>query len=372
MRRFSLLLLLALVVTVGCKRGAKDAPADAVVVGSGEYSRLGPVGLSVESVQLGKVRVRGMFGQDGESKGDVLVVRTRFKLFGDGPVKQPALQRDGGLIQIGDGGLKLTAATGRRYNQVAASGFAGVTGRRTSDAILTAENPEATDVLTFESVTGADGDLTLEVPANYQTKTPEGHFLMPKEPGTFKFRIPKAVWSAPPPSTDVGPDKWATVGPVSVCIEGVRVGKVKVQAFGAGSGLVDSKEDAFAVSVKTKLADPAVRVKKPPFLSDGPGGGFGGSPVVLRATTGGSEPFPALTAFGLDRIANRQPGDVELTSENPETRDLLTFDAKAAGAEELILTLYPNWQERKADGTWAETTAEGEFRFRIPRSAWAK
>ena len=43
--------------------------------------------------KLGKVRVRGMMGE-GESKDDVFVVRTRFKLLGDGPVKQPALQRD--------------------------------------------------------------------------------------------------------------------------------------------------------------------------------------------------------------------------------------------------------------------------------------
>ena len=91
-------------------------------------------------------------------------------------------------------------------------------GRRSSEAILTAENPEATDVLTFESVAGADGDLTLEIPANYQTKTPEGHFLQPKQPGTFRFRIPQAVWSAPEPTTDAGPGKWATVGPVSVSV----------------------------------------------------------------------------------------------------------------------------------------------------------
>ena len=368
MRRTSSLVLVVLLAAVGCKRGseAQTAPEP---VGVGEYSRLGPVGLSVESVRLGKVRMRGMMGQDGESKDDVFVVRTRFKLFEGGPVKQPALQRDGGLIQFGEGGLKLTGANGNRFKAVAGGGFDGVKGRRSDHAILTAENPEATDVLTFESVAGADGDLTLEVPANYQTKTPEGHFTQPKEPGVFRFRIPKAVWSAPPPTTEIGRDHWATVGPVSVCVESVRVGKVKIQGFGVGAGLADSKEDAFAVSVRTRLADPAARVKKPPFISDARVA-FGGSPVVLRAAAG--DPFPALTAFGFDRIANRQSGDVELTAAQPETADLLTFDRKAADAPELILTLRPDWQERQPDGTWADTAADGEFRFRLPRSAWAK
>lgn len=368
MRRLSALLLLTFVATPGCKRGA-DAPAppDLVEVGSGEYYRAGPIGLRIESVRLGKIRMRGMMGQEGESKDDVFVVRTRFKLFDAGPVKQFALQRDGGLITFGDGGLKLTDSRGVRFKQVSAVGFDGVKGRRSDDAILTAENPEATDVLTFESPAGADGDLTLEIPANYQTKTPEGHFRQPKEPGAYRFRIPKAVWSAPPPTTDAGPGNWASVGPVSVCVESVRVGKVKIEGI-RGKG--ESKEDAFAISVVMKLADPAVRVKKPPFIS-GVGGVFGGSPVTLRAARGG-EPYQVLTAFGIDRIVDRQQGDVELTPEKPETRDLLTFSAKAAEAGELILTIYPQWQERKPDGTWADTTAEGEFRFRIPRSLWAK
>jgi len=263
MRRLSSLLLLALVTALGCKRGAnprrcrslwKSAPMS--------FYRAGPVGLRVESVRLGKIRMRGMMGQDGESKDDVFVVHTRFKLFDDGPVKQPALQRDGGLITFGEGGLKLLGANGNRFKQVSAGGFDGVKGRRSDEAILTAEKPEATDVLTFESVAGADGDLALEIPANYQTKTGEGHYMQPKEPGVYRFRIPKAVWSAAPPSTEAGPGNWATVGPVSVCIESVRVGKVKIQAFGAGSGLTESKDDAFALSVITKLADPAVKVKK--------------------------------------------------------------------------------------------------------------
>jgi hypothetical protein len=370
MRPFPAFLLLAL-FAIGCTRGSNAPPApEPVEVGSGEYARLGPIGLRVESVQLGKVRMRGMMGQDGESKEDVFVVRTRFKLFGDGPVKQPALQRDTGMISMGGGGLKLTGANGTQFKPLAAAGFAGVRGRRSENAVLTAENPEATDVLTFESVAGADGDLTLEVPGNYQTQTPEGNFLQPKEPGTFRFRIPKAVWSAPPPATDIGPNNWSTVGPVSVCVESVRVGKVKIQGFGVGAGLADSKEDAFVASVRVKLADPAVRVKKPPFVSDVRFGGLGGAPVALRAATGNS--FPLVIAFGLDRIVNRQQGDVELTPENPETRDLLTFDRKAGAAEELTLTIYPRWQEQKPDGTWAETTADGEFRFRIPKNTWAK
>jgi hypothetical protein len=367
---FFLGLAVLLGVALGCKRDAKPVP-EPIEAGSGAFDQLGPIGLRIESVRLGKVRMRGMLGQVGESKDEVFVVHTRFKLLGEGPVKQPALQRDGGLFQIGEGGLKLTSPNGSRFKQVAAGGFDGVKGRRTADAILTTENPEATDVLTFESVVGADGDLTLEIPANYQTKTPEGHFLQPKEPGTFRFRIPKTMWSAPPPTTEAGPNNWATVGPLSVCVEGVRVGKVKIQGFGVGAGVADSKEDVFAISVRTKLGDPAVRVKKPQFQSDLRVGPPGGSSVVLRDVAGG-EPFSELTAFGFDRIVNRQQGEVELTSDNLETRDLLIFTPKAGASNELILTLYPNWQEQKPDGAWADTSAEGEFRFRIPKSTWAR
>ena len=58
------------------------------------------------------------------------------------------------------------------------------------------------DVLTFESVATATGDLTPEVPANYQVQQPGGTFLQPKYPGTFRFRIPRALYANPPPATD--------------------------------------------------------------------------------------------------------------------------------------------------------------------------
>ena len=367
--RIVFLLFLAFVV-IGCKRGT-DAPPEPTEAATGNYARCGPVGLAVESVRLGHVRMRGMMGQAGDSKDEVFVVRTRFKLFdADAPVKQPALQRDGSIILAGQSGMKLTDETGREYKQVSGFGFDAVKDRRATEAILTADSPEATDALTFESVAGANGDLTLIVPANYQVKQPNGTFLQPKEPGKFRFRIPKSVWSAPPSATDAGPGNWATVGPVSVSVESVRVGKLKLKGFGASAD-GESKEDAFVVAVRVKLADPAARVKKSPFMADARIGAWGGTPVVLRRAAGG-DACPALTASGFNTVIGRQPGDVELTAAKPETTDLLTFNAAAAEAHDLVLTLYPNWQERKLDGTWADTITEGEFRFRLPKIMWAK
>jgi len=65
-----------LIATVGYSRFKSDAPTEA---GAGNYARLGPLGLSVESVWQGKIRMRGMMGQDGESTENVFTVRTRFK-----------------------------------------------------------------------------------------------------------------------------------------------------------------------------------------------------------------------------------------------------------------------------------------------------
>ena len=97
MRWFCLLLLLLLVI--GCKRGANtQSVPEAVEAGSGAFSQLGPVGLRIESVRLGKVRIRGMMGQDGESKEDVFVVHTRFKLLGAGPVKGFAVSLAIGIL----------------------------------------------------------------------------------------------------------------------------------------------------------------------------------------------------------------------------------------------------------------------------------
>ena len=367
--RIAVYFALAACGAAGCSRAAR--PPEPAEGGPGGYSRVGPVGLAVESVRNGKVRMRGMLGRDGESKDDVFAVHTRFKLLDPGAaVKQPALQRDGGMFTMGDGGLKLTDANGTRFKQIAAGGFDGVTARRADAALLTTASGEATDLLTFESVSGAAGDLTLEVPANYQLQQPDGTFRQPNEPGTFRLRIPKAMWAAPPPTTDAGPGRWATVGPVSVSVESVRVGKVKMQPFGIGRAPAESKDDVFAVGVRVKLADAAVQVRKPPFV---PGGitGFSGPAVTLRAARGG-EPYPVLTAFGFDQIAGRQTSDVELSAANPQLTDLLTFDAKAAAADELILTLWPRWEERAPGGTWHDGPADGDFRFRIPKSMWAK
>lgn len=364
----TILICTALLLAVGCNRKPKvPEPTEA---GPGSYCQLGPVGLSVESVRHGKVRMRGMMGQDGESKDTLFTVKTRFKLIDTGtPVKQAALQSDGSMIVIGDGGLKLTDANGVRFKQVSAAGFDSMRARRTDTAILTPEKPEATDLLTFESVSGATGDLTLEVPANYQEQQPDGTFRQPKEPGAFRFRIPRAMWDAPPPTTDAGPGHWATIGPVSVSVESVRVGKVKIEAF-PNRGIGESKDDVFIVNVRVKLADPNAKVKKPPFVPARIAA-FSGPAVTLRRARGGEE-HPVLTAFGLDQIVGRQTDDIELSAKKPELTDLLTFDAKAAGADELILTLWPRWEEQQPDGKWADVTPDGDFRFRIPKAMWAK
>lgn len=361
-------LLVALLASVGCNRGQPDQPGSAEA-GSGNYARLGPIGLSVESVRHGKVRIRGMMGQDGESKEDIFTIKTRFKLFDTAvPVKQPAIQRDGGLISIGESKLKLYDAQGRQAKPVVAGGFDGVRARRSDTAVLTADHSETTDLLTFESISGATGDLTLEVPANYQVMQSDGNFLQPKEPGTFKIRIPQAMWNAPPPTTDAGPGHWATVGPVGVSVESAKLGKVKVRTF---QGTGDSAEDVLALAVRVKLADTAALVKKPPFIPSGIGASFSGAAVTLRSARSG-ETYKAVTASGLHEFIGRQSKDIELSAKQPELTDLLTFEARAAEVDELILTLWPKWQERKPDGTWADTAAEGDFRFRIPKSLWAK
>lgn len=352
--------------SLGCGRFKSDpAPIEA---GAGNYSQLGPVGLAVESVRHGKVRMRGMMGQMGESRDEVLTVKTRFKLLDTStPVKQSGLQRDGTML--GGGLLKVRDEAGREFKPVGGFGFDAVSGRRTDDAILTAESPEAADVLTFETVAGAQGDLILEVPANYQLKQPDGTFLQPNAPGTYRFRLPRAMWAEPPPATEAGPGNWATVGPVSVAVESVRVGKAKVNPFQptAPKAVAETRDDVFAVVVKVKLANAAAKVKKPPFISDG---GFARTSVTLKNRAG--EDYPVLTSFGFDRIIGRQERVAELATEKAELTDLLTFDAKAAAADEVFLTLWPVWEEQKPDGSWADPRHDGEFRFRIPKSMWAK
>ncbi|HEX4613063.1 MAG TPA: hypothetical protein VH092_33040 [Urbifossiella sp.] len=192
-------ILIGLFTLAGCNRLKPEAPpTDA---GAGSYARLGPVGLAVDDVRNGKVKMRGMLGAAGESKEEVFTVRTRFKLFDTAvPVRQSELQRDGSLMS--GGLLKLKDASGREFKPTGGFGFDAVKGRREDKAILTADKPEATDVLTFESVAGAQGDLILEVSANYQLQQPDGTFLQPKDPGTFRFRIPQPMWSAPAPAAE--------------------------------------------------------------------------------------------------------------------------------------------------------------------------
>ncbi len=191
------LLIALLAITLGCNRKSDPTPTDA---GPGNYARIGPIGLSVEEVRHGKVKMRGMLGATGESKDAVLTVRTRFKLFDTAvPVKQSELQRDGSLMS--GGLLKLKDSAGKEFKSVGGFGFDAVQGRRADTAILTADKPEASDVLTFESVEGAKGALILDVSANYQIRQPEGTFRQPVDPGVFRFRLPRATWVelTPPP-----------------------------------------------------------------------------------------------------------------------------------------------------------------------------
>jgi hypothetical protein len=356
------------VALAGCQREQKNEAVSIPVTdaGPGNYCKLGPIGLSVESGRLGKIRMRGMLGQDGESKDAVFSVKLRFKQFDMAHVvKQPALQRDG--MMMGGAGLRLKDENGREFRPVSGFGFDTITGRRSNDVILVHDaSAEATDVLTFESTAEAAGDLILEVPANYQLQQPNDAFLQPKQPGTFRFRIPRSLWDVSPPSTEAKPGNWATVGVVSMSVESARVGKVKMRGL-TGEG--QSQDEVLAVTVRVKLADPKARVRKPPFITDG-FGYFIAPSVTLK--TKNDEAFPIATGAGFDKFADRLADEVELSADKPELTDLLTFDAKAAKADELFLTLWPKWQEKKPDGSWVDGPLDGEFRFRIPKSMWAK
>ncbi|HJZ55142.1 MAG TPA: hypothetical protein VKE74_09300 [Gemmataceae bacterium] len=356
-------LVLGLLAGVGCNKGG--ASGEATEAGPGSYCRLGPIGLSVESVRVGKVRMRAGLGRAGESKDDVCVIKTRFRLLDTAtPVKQFALQRDGSMM--GGGALKLRDEGGTEFKPVGGFGFDSVRGRRSDHAILSAENPEATDVLTFEPPPASAGDLVLEVPANWQEQQPDGTFLQPKDPGTFRFRIPRAMWTAEPPTLTAGPGNWFKLGPVGVEITGVKLGKAKMSGI---RGEAVTADDVLSVTTNFRVFDPKVKVKKSPFMTDG--SGFMGSSAATLASTKG-EQFKGIGGGGLDRIVGRQERDVELSAAKPGVADMLTFEAKAGAADELILTLWPNWQEQAADGKWVDPEIDGEFRFRIPRSMWAK
>lgn len=364
------LLFIGLAAAAGCGKGLNPltSPSAAdVEAGAGNYSRSGPMGLSVETTRLGKIRMRGMMGQDGESDREVFTIRTRLKLLdAETPVKQPPLQRDG--MMFGGAGLELKDDAGKVYRPVGAFGFGGATARRKDDVVLSAESPETTDLLTFESTREATGDLTLIVSGSWQAKQEDGKFLQPGRPGSFRIRIPRAMWESPLPSTPAGPGNWSTVGPVSVAAERAWVGKIPMRGIGLNPE-GESQDPAFAVSLRVKLADGKARVKKPPFVSDGLPAVTGAS-VLLKTPKG--DGFPVLAGFGLDRIVGRQQQEVELSPEKPETTDLLTFSADAAKAEELDLTLWASWKELQPDGSWADAPADGEFRFRIPKSMWVK
>jgi hypothetical protein len=367
-RVIAALVCVPLVFGTACRWAREKAAvvAGPTEAGVGNWVRLGPVGLSIESVRLGKVRMGGMMGQAGESKDDVFQVRTRLKLFDPAAtVKQDPLQKDG-MMFFGSG-LKLTDAAGTPYKEVGGFGFDSVKGRRSKPVELTAANPEATDLLTFEAKAGDADELVLTIPGTWQEKQADGRFLQPQKPGSFTFRLPKAVWAAPPRTIDAGPGNWYRIGPVGAEVTAVRFGKVKMAAGGPFGGPAESAEDVVSVAVRFRVFEPAGAVKKAPFVPDG-GLPFSSAAVVLADPTG--KRFPAAAGRMFDRITGRQSGDVELTAANPEVADLLTFDGKAAAAGELILSLWPNWRERAADGSWVEPDTDDEFRFRIPRSMW--
>jgi hypothetical protein len=367
---FISILFLALLQAACNNRGGDSSSTQPAptVAGAGNYCRLGPVGFAVESTRLGKVRMRNMMGQDGESDQEVFTIKSRMKLFDTAtPVKQPVLQRDGMLI-MGAVGLSLKDDNGREFKPAGGFGMNSAMARRTEDAILTADKPEVTDIITFESTIGAVGNLTLEVKGNWQEQQPDGKFLQPKSPGSFRIRIPRTAWDTPPSSTEAGPGNWATVGAVGVAVETVRLGKVKMRGFGLNPE-GESADPVLAIRVRVKLFDPTARVKKPPFVNDG-FSSFISPAITLKASHG--EVFPVATGAGFDRIIGRQDQDVELSADKPEMIDLLTFSAKAAEVDELYLTLWPKWQQQRPDQSWADGPLDGEFRFRIPKSMWTK
>jgi hypothetical protein len=169
--------------------------------------------------------------------------------------------------------------------------------------------------------------------------------------------------SPAPKWTDAGPEQWQQVGPCAVAVESVRVGKVKVKGVGLG-GEGESKEDLLVIKTRFRNQDDKLTVKYIPWQNDR-------MPITIDLSLADDrgQSYKPVVAFGLWTTVEGRPGDdVIVKAADPPVSDLLTFEAKAAQANVLLLEMPAKWMEQDPAG-W-RIKSEGKFRFRIPREMW--
>jgi hypothetical protein len=329
-----------------------------------KFQRVGAGGLSVKAVWHGKVKGRAMMGE-GRSQEKVFVVRTQFRNFDENTtLKYTPWQREG--MMFGGGDVVLKDAKDTRYKLVQFGMFSQIEGRKKDDVEVKASDPPVNDVLTFEGKAAEAAELFLELPAKWFVPS-DGKAWRIVDAGKFRYRIPRSAWEgkSDPDVTyaEVVPGQWERVGPVGMTIDEVRLGKVKTEGF-PGKG--ESKDAIFQVRTRFKVFDDKLTLRYVPWQGDAP---FGfGNEIILEDE---KETHYSLLAFGLFASPEgRQKKEVELKASDAPVADLITFEAKADDAGVLFLELPARWKERGAKD-W-ETVTKGKFRYRIPRSVWAK
>jgi hypothetical protein len=348
--------LMLLLLVPGC--GSGDEWID---IAPGRWQRVGSCSVCVEVVRLGKVLGRHL-GQPGESKEEVLMVHTLFRNDEATPVKRSPWQRDSEIIM--GGGLVLKDEPGEkatRYKPVVFGMFGEVQGRQKGEAILKAGDGPVADMITFEGKAATASTLYLELPTNWFTQTSNGWVASPS--GKFRFRIPRAsIETKRQDWTEAGPGRWRQLGSCSVCVESVRLGKVKGSQLGRPG---ESKEDVLMVHTLFRNDDKTVPVKRSAWQQEA-AFGFGGNPLVLRDDKGTD--FKPLV-FGLfGEVQGRQRGEVILKGGDAPVADMITFEGKAAAADALYLELPADWRVQQGK-EWVSAPL-GRFYFRIPRGLW--
>jgi hypothetical protein len=160
---------------------------------------------------------------------------------------------------------------------------------------------------------------------------------------------------------DAAPEKWQRVGPCEVSIDSVRLGKVQIRsAFGAG----ESSEDVFIIRTLFRNTDPKITLKYMPWQCESIT-----MSTTATLTDGKGQKYLPVVAFGsFATVEGRQKEDVVVSAGDAPVADLLTFEAKAAEAETLLLELPARWLQQEPNG-W-RLTGDGKFRFRLARRLW--
>lgn len=186
------LLILFLAIVLGCGKFKKVEP------GVGEWQRLGECEVKIDSVSVGKVKGKGMFGP-AESQDEVLIVRTLFRNVDSSvEVKHSPWQSDSSLLLVG---LSLTDDKNTRYSTVHFGMFADVDGRQKGDAELKSTDAPVADMVTFEAKAAQASVLFLELPPQWFRQTSEGWaYNSLKQGEKFRFRIPRSAWESNKPA----------------------------------------------------------------------------------------------------------------------------------------------------------------------------